>query len=177
MIPKIIHQIWVGEEPPQFIKEAMESVQKLNPDFEYKFWGNEHIPQFKLENVFKESLTISFAVNVMQLKILEEYGGLYIDADTFCEKPLNEWFQKYTKYPLSSTHIKNQYPDMGIVIAKPHLNYKIFLADYNYKTPAGFYWQRLKPHLIPEEEVGPNGIYLKDLQLNSWVKKYEESQS
>jgi mannosyltransferase OCH1-like enzyme len=171
MIPKIIHQIWVGDEPPEFIKEAMHGVKKLNPDFEYMFWGNEAIEEFHLEKEFKEATEFAFFSNVLRIKILEKFGGVYIDADVICKQPIDTWFQKYQEHDLYSVHNRDIYPDNGIIIAKPNLDYFLALVDYDLKGPIGFYWQRLRPRKLPLAEIGPDGTVLQDLQLNSWVRE------
>jgi hypothetical protein len=170
MIPKIIHQIWIGEEAPNFIQEATATVKNLNPDFEYMFWGNEAIEEFGLKDEFEMAKEIAFFTNVLRIKILEKFGGVYIDADTKCVQPLNDWFQKYQNYPLSSIFVNNIFPDNGIIVAKPEIDYYLALVDYNLQGPISFYWQRLQPHKIPREEVGIDGEYLQDLKLNSWIK-------
>ena len=41
-IPKIIHQIWVGDNPiPDYCKEFHLKMKQLHPDWEVNLWGNE----------------------------------------------------------------------------------------------------------------------------------------
>lgn len=41
IIPKIIHQIWIGHDQlPHNKKVLMDSVKNLHPDYEYKLWTN-----------------------------------------------------------------------------------------------------------------------------------------
>ena len=45
MIPKIIHQIWVGEyRIPKREKNLIEEVKQKHPDFEHILWTNDNIP-------------------------------------------------------------------------------------------------------------------------------------
>jgi len=169
--PKIIHQVWIGEPAPDFILEAMDTVKNLNRDFEYKLWDNETIKELELEDILEKASKPAFAANIIRIRALKKYGGLYIDADTECIWPLKEWFHSYQEYPLSSNFIQDQFPDVGIIIAKPNIDYHMAEVDYDLQCPIGFYWQRLSPHLIPKSEVGRNGSVLKDLRLNSWVEK------
>jgi len=168
LIPKIIHQIWIGDEPPDFIKQHMKNVKKMNKNFEYKFWGNDSIEYFNLEKEYKEATKYAFFVDILKIKILEKYGGVIIDADTECLMSLDDWFNKYKNNKISSYYNKDIYPDMGIIIAKPNLDYSIILNDFRPVESCGFYWQRMNPTLIPQEEVGLNGSILKHLNLNSW---------
>ena len=48
MIPKIIHQLWIGPDPmPKHCVEFCEEMKDMNPEFEYKLWGNEVLKEFK----------------------------------------------------------------------------------------------------------------------------------
>ena len=40
-IPKIIHQIWIGEEMPDKLKGFTDKMKSEHPDYEYYLWGNE----------------------------------------------------------------------------------------------------------------------------------------
>jgi hypothetical protein len=176
MIPKIIHQIWIGPNPiPDFCKDAIQTVKDKNPDFDYKFWTNDDLVDFGLENILKDALTPAFAANVFRLKILEKFGGIHIDVDTVCHKNLNTLLQKYSNYSVSSNYIKNKFPDVGIIMSERGIDFSYVLIDCQLNEPIGFYWQRIKPKMIHEEEVGVSGEYLQDLRLNSWVETYRSN--
>ena len=44
-IPKIIHQIWIGNKPRP--EKLMDTWKEKNPDFEYKFWNEENLKDIK----------------------------------------------------------------------------------------------------------------------------------
>jgi hypothetical protein len=111
----------------------------------------------------------------MRLKILEKYGGIYIDADTISVKSINPLYEKYKNNDISTIYIKNHFVDAGIIFAKKGIDINKVLIDYKPFEPIGFYLQRLKPVMIEEELVGKNGEFLNDLRLNSWVKTYRDS--
>jgi len=167
--PKIIHQIWVGDTAPKEIIQAMQTVRDMNPDFEYMFWGNEDIDLFNLRQEYNDSTEYSFFCNIFRVKILEKYGGIYIDADMLALVPINKWFDKYKNNRISSACNAGIFPDLGVIIAKPGIDYNLFLVDYIPNEPGGFFWQRMLPVCIPLVEIGPEGNVLKDLKLNSWV--------
>jgi mannosyltransferase OCH1-like enzyme len=175
MIPKIIHQVWVGGEMPRSLKENTKGIKAMNPEFKYKLWTNKDLKTFNLGHLLEEALHPVFACDIFRLKILEKFGGLYLDVDYQPVVPLSDWFLKYNRYKLSSIYIDNIYPDIGTIIAKPNINYNIVLKDYKPIEPMGFYWQRMNPHPILEEEVGKNGTILKDIRINSWTNTYKNS--
>ena len=50
MIPKIIHQVWIGDEIPEDYQESIESVKKHFSEWEYKLWLNDENRQFIKDN-------------------------------------------------------------------------------------------------------------------------------
>jgi mannosyltransferase OCH1-like enzyme len=94
MIPKIIHQIWIGKKlPPQ----ALMDTWKMK-DFEYQVWDEDNIAslnminQDKYDYFYKKKMYYGCA-DIARIEILYQHGGLYIDADTKRLKNLpNEWF-------------------------------------------------------------------------------------
>jgi inositol phosphorylceramide mannosyltransferase catalytic subunit len=84
MIPKIIHQIWVGphkipEKSLQFIRK----IKELHPDYEYRLWCNDDLTEDNFSNLAYINMTKSYAqkADIMRYEILYRYGGIYLDID------------------------------------------------------------------------------------------------
>lgn len=91
-IPKIIHQIWVGGKPlPAFYKKLSESWKKMHPDWHYILWTDEDVKKMKLDNqdLYNKAKLGSEKANILRYQILREYGGVYVDMDFECVKPLD----------------------------------------------------------------------------------------
>ena len=98
-IPKIIHQIWIGDQPiPEKCKTFMQRVKVMHPDWEYKLWGNKEIfdELYKndpfIQNYRKDIGTIFKPAHVAdrtRLLLLRDFGGVYIDADANPIKSFN----------------------------------------------------------------------------------------
>jgi mannosyltransferase OCH1-like enzyme len=98
MIPKIIHQIWVGEkERPEHIKKYMEGVKSIFSDHEYIFWNNDNLPELN-EDCQKKFLQYkekpAFQADLLRYVILNKYGGIYLDSDFECYKKFDHIFEK-----------------------------------------------------------------------------------
>lgn len=103
-IPKIIHQIWIGPKPPP---SFMAKWKELNSEYEYILWDNERIKDFKIKNIYLYNLYSDHEEcwnarsDILRYEILEQYGGVYIDADCMPLRPLenrivdNEFFTCY----------------------------------------------------------------------------------
>jgi mannosyltransferase OCH1-like enzyme len=95
MIPKKLHFIWIGDESKMPIK-CIGSWHDKNPDYELKVWGNNEVQSVNWKNRRQLNDMIikmdwAGASDVMRYEILHEHGGIYIDADSYCVKPLEDW--------------------------------------------------------------------------------------
>lgn len=90
-IPKIIHQIWLGPlEPP---KEAMESWKDFHPNWEYILWTEKNLPALKNQNAFDRSDAYSQKADILRYEILQDFGGIFVDADEHCLKNIDPLFE------------------------------------------------------------------------------------
>ena len=93
-IPQIIHQIWIGDKPAP--KKLMETWSIKNPDFEYIYWNEEEIIKRGLQLQCHEKINMINEINgkadIIRWEILYEYGGVFIDADSICIEPLDDYF-------------------------------------------------------------------------------------
>lgn len=94
MIPKIIHYIWLGNNPiPKKIKKCIASWKKICPDYEIKFWNEQNLDLDKYQYV-KDAIDnkkYAFASDVLRFDILNNYGGIYLDVDVKLLKPLDKF--------------------------------------------------------------------------------------
>lgn len=95
MIPKKLHFIWIGDESKKPVR-CIDTWMKKNPEYEVKVWGNNQLQTVNWRNHRQlhdmlEKKDYAGASDVMRYEILYEHGGIYIDADTFCVKPLESW--------------------------------------------------------------------------------------
>jgi len=90
-MPKIIHQIWIGENKRPDI--WMDTIKKFCNDFgyEYKLWDDNNVNTLNLINkeyydkepsLYLGSKNYQLKSDILRYEILYQYGGIYIDADT-----------------------------------------------------------------------------------------------
>ncbi len=92
IIPKIIHQIWLGPKtPPAVFKQSQESIKKYHPDWEYKLWTDKDIPDLLLHNQKFYDLTNNYGAkaDILRYELLYKFGGIYLDVDMVCLNPLD----------------------------------------------------------------------------------------
>jgi mannosyltransferase OCH1-like enzyme len=95
MIPKIIHIIWIGDQSKK-PTQCIDTWIKKNLDYEVRVWGNNQVQTTNWKNyrqlhdmLIKKDF--AGASDVMRYEILYEHGGIYVDADTYCVNPLEDW--------------------------------------------------------------------------------------
>jgi hypothetical protein len=101
VIPKIIHQIWLGPRP--ISKEYQANSQKwqeLHPGWSYKIWREDDINKwnFPSKDLFYKASSYQEKSDILRYEILKKYGGLYVDMDYRPIKSFDEVHQKYTFY-------------------------------------------------------------------------------
>ena len=97
MIPKILHQIWLGEKNNMPV-DLMKTVKDMHFGWKYFLWTEENIghienrEKFNIVNEYNKSIDNKFTnlANIIRYEKLFEYGGIYIDADSICNKPFND---------------------------------------------------------------------------------------
>jgi mannosyltransferase OCH1-like enzyme len=94
MIPKIIHQMWIGPKPPPI--KLMDTWKEKNPSYEYIFWNEEEIKKRNMHFTCQDDIETMSEINgkadIMRWEILYKYGGIFIDADSICLEPLTPLF-------------------------------------------------------------------------------------
>lgn len=85
MIPNKIHYIWFGGTKPNSLKSAIMTWRKHASDYAIVEWNEKNLPYFN-NDFYREALEkkdYAFASDYARLKILEKYGGVYIDTDMY----------------------------------------------------------------------------------------------
>jgi inositol phosphorylceramide mannosyltransferase catalytic subunit len=92
VIPKKIHQIWLGGELPERYRQFTLSWQRFHPDWEYKLWNDKDAEEFGMERIdaYRSSSNFGTRSDIFSYEILRRYGGLYVDCDFECIKPFDD---------------------------------------------------------------------------------------
>ncbi len=117
MIPKVIHYVWVGGNPlTPLAEKCIESWKKYCPDYEIKRWdeSNFDITQNDYCKEAYESKKWAFVSDYIRLKVLYEYGGVYMDTDVEVIKSLD----KYLKHSAFSGYEGHEFVPTGIIGAE-----------------------------------------------------------
>lgn len=104
MIPKIIHYCWFGRNPKGMVeKKCIASWKKFCPDFQIIEWNEDNYdlasaPMFVRQAI--EAKKWAFATDYIRLKVVYDYGGIYMDTDVELVKPLDSLLENKAYFGL-----------------------------------------------------------------------------
>ena len=131
MIPKIIHYIWVGGKPlTPLAEKCIASWKKYCPDYEIKRWDetNFDINQNQYCKEAYDNKKWAFVSDYIRLKVLYEYGGIYMDTDVEVIKSLDE----FLNLPAFSGFENDTMIPTGIIASSKNNKWvEQLLQDYN----------------------------------------------
>jgi mannosyltransferase OCH1-like enzyme len=92
MIPKIIHQLWIG--PHKMPAKHMQTWRDKHPTWEYRLWTEETLKPlvFVNQRLIDEMDEWCGKCDIMRYELLHRYGGVFSDADNVCLRALDEAF-------------------------------------------------------------------------------------
>jgi mannosyltransferase OCH1-like enzyme len=71
----------------------MATWQDMNPELEYRLWTAADLPKLRFDdrvNYLVEKGRYATAADIMRVDILEQHGGVFIDADSLCLQPIQD---------------------------------------------------------------------------------------
>lgn len=92
MIPRTIHHIWIGPDPlPDEYRPWIEGWKRHHPGWEHRLWTEENLPEEPLRPEVHERLRAPVErADILRLEILYRQGGVYVDTDLECLRPLDD---------------------------------------------------------------------------------------
>lgn len=94
MIPKIIHYVWVGDNPKsELVEKCIASWKKYCPDYKIIEWNNESLKE--INNIYvSEAFQCkkwAFVSDYLRLYALNKFGGVYCDTDLELTQNIDEF--------------------------------------------------------------------------------------
>jgi hypothetical protein len=94
MIPKIIHYVWLSDDPiPPKIQVCMDSWKRVLPEYEIKCWNKRNFDTDSIPWVMEacREKKWAFACDYIRLSVLYTEGGLYLDSDVLIKKSFDQY--------------------------------------------------------------------------------------
>lgn len=140
MIPKTIHQVWIGSVfnmPIHFIQNCVNTKEYcLKNGYEYMIWDDFQISLLLVKNgnknLFDRIKTVVEKTDFARLLILQEKGGLYIDMDVDIHKDISPLFECKDSFVAKEDETR---VCSAVIGAIPNSNYiNDVLSGVNYKV-------------------------------------------
>lgn len=95
LIPRIFHQIWVGPEPlPGAFVTYQRTWLTYNPGWKLQVWTEENLPpDLERREVYEKLRVPAERADILRVELLGRFGGVYIDTDFECLRPLEGLLQ------------------------------------------------------------------------------------
>jgi mannosyltransferase OCH1-like enzyme len=92
MIPRIIHQIWLGPDPlPEEHARWIESWKRHHPEWDHRMWTEDNLPADPLRREVLDRLRMPVErADILRLEALHRHGGVYVDTDVECLRPIDD---------------------------------------------------------------------------------------
>jgi hypothetical protein len=95
MIPRIVHQAWVGPAPiPEREKQWCAEMKTMNPTWDVRFYGNELLAEYAHDPYVRalqdQQKPLAFVTDRLRMLLLREHGGIWLDPDCQPIRPLDE---------------------------------------------------------------------------------------
>jgi len=99
---KIIYILWLQgfDNPPDVVNQCINSWEYYNPSWKIILIDNKNLNNYiEFEEFIDKSLIYDYTAlsDIIRILLLKKYGGLWVDATTFCNKPLDNWLLSFIK--------------------------------------------------------------------------------
>ena len=165
MIPKIIHYCWFGHaSKSELVEKCIKSWKKCCPDYEIKEWNEDNFDYTQCQyaaDAYKEKKW-GFVTDFIRLKLIYDYGGIYLDTDVELLKSLDPLLSMKAVLGFENT----QYVNTGLIIMAEAHN-TIIKSMYEIYNSQSFYNQDGSLNLVPSPEYNTKVLVQLGLQQNN----------
>jgi mannosyltransferase OCH1-like enzyme len=127
MIPKNIFQSWHTTELHPQVQKYIDEIKINNPEYTHKIYTDSEIDSFVNENFMGEIADSYNKLNIIVAKvdfwrylILYKYGGVYLDIDSYINKPLRELIKDEDECIITVEDNPNLFVQWALIFNKGH---------------------------------------------------------
>ena len=98
-IPKIFHQVWLGDKSfPAEAQAYQETWRRLHPDWEWRLWTEADLGGFESRWALTNAAHLSQRSDIIRYEVLRRFGGVYLDTDVECRRNIEPLLQGVTAF-------------------------------------------------------------------------------
>jgi hypothetical protein len=89
-IPQVLHRVWLGTDPlPPEQAEFGTTWKRHHPDWEMRVWTDADLPSLLDDAIVARGRSFSEVCDLVRYEVLRRHGGVYVDTDVECLRPLD----------------------------------------------------------------------------------------
>ena len=144
MIPKIIHQVWLGpNDIPHSEQNFIDSWKKLHPEYDFILWTDSNIDRLDIDSGCKQAMRkagkrYACQADIVRYIAVNKLGGFYIDTDIECYKKIDDIISDKTEFLGLRPHMGNWITNAFFASTpnSPILNTSIDIISKNPNMPS-----------------------------------------
>lgn len=92
-----MHHIWLGDKKiPEPLVKCMRTCYEHHPTWKHMVWTEDNMPSpFVFKNEWNLDNNLARKSDLLRLQVLYNHGGVYLDTDMECIKPIDELLNGY----------------------------------------------------------------------------------
>ncbi len=95
-IPRVLHRVWLGgADLPDEHRAYGESWRRHHPEWDLKLWTDADAPS---PPGVERARNVAERADLVRLEILRRHGGVYVDTDVECLRPIDELLEGVTAF-------------------------------------------------------------------------------
>ena len=88
-IPRILHFVWLSDTISVVKLRTILTWTKMHPDWQIRLWTEKHLNRLSSAQKIFSSNDLRQRADIARYEIIWKYGGVYVDTDFECLKPLD----------------------------------------------------------------------------------------
>lgn len=147
-IPKIIHQIWLGNEPiPDKILAMQTTWKKHHPDWDYHLWTDKEIEFLYLQNkdLYEKQSDIEKKQKILRFEILYQFGGIFVENSFECIAPIDILHEMCDFFAPLTDQIRSPQLSTSVIAAIPkHPVIRKALENIHHQSCNEYFFEEFK---------------------------------
>jgi len=96
-----MNNIWIYwdsgfDNSPDIVKVCKKSWEYHNPNYKINVLSDDNVLEYISKDVIRPKSKAAWS-DVLRINLLKHYGGIWVDATVFCNKPLDDWLYQYNQ--------------------------------------------------------------------------------